>query len=154
MRVKGFWLVILTFVIALVLSIITLPQWGALFRPAWVPVLLLFWILAFPHRIGLGIAWVLGIMLDVLNGTLIGEHALALVVITWLYLRFYRQIRMFPMMQQAVVVTILIAIYQVLLFWIQSLTGQEIESRFFWFPIGTTLLLWPLLCLFFKNKWN
>jgi rod shape-determining protein MreD len=151
MHTKGFGLITLTFIVALLLSILKLPEWAAWFRPAWVPVLLLFWVLVLPQKIGLGIAWALGIVQDILNGTLIGEHALGLLIITYLCLRFYRQIRMFPMIQQAVSISFLIAIYQGLLFWIQNMIGQTIDARFFWIPILATLFIWPGLCMLFKD---
>jgi rod shape-determining protein MreD len=151
MHAKRFGLITITFVVALLLSIVKLPEWAAWFRPAWVPVLLLFWVLVLPQRVGLGIAWGLGIVLDVLNATLLGEHALGLVLIAYLCLRFYRQVRMFPMMQQAVVITVLISIYQGLLFWIQHMRGQAMDSSLFWFPVLATLVIWPGLCLLFQD---
>jgi len=151
MRTRGFGFIIVTFIIALLLGMMKLPEWAVWVRLPWVPVVLLFWVLIFPQQIGLGIAWTLGIILDALNGTLIGEHALGLVVITFLFLRFYRQIRMFPMMQQAVIVSVLIAVYQALLFWIHSMIGISLDGRLFWFPVFATLILWPGLCVFLKD---
>jgi rod shape-determining protein MreD len=150
MHNKGF--IIVTFVFAFLLSIMKLPEWAIWVRLPWVPVLLLFWVLVFPQQIGIGIAWGLGLMLDALNGTLIGEHALGLAIITFLFLRFYRQIRMFPMMQQAVIVSILIALYQGFLFWVQHLIGQTIEGRLVLFPVMATLIIWPALCVFLNHR--
>ncbi|MFU8798043.1 MAG: rod shape-determining protein MreD [Gammaproteobacteria bacterium] len=137
-----------TFLLALCLSIIALPEWAAWVRMPWVPVLLLFWVLRVPQRMGLGFAFGMGIILDALNGTLLGLHALGLVIITFLFLRFYRQIRMFPMMQQATIVALLMLIYQGILFFIQNIIGQPVDGRLFWFPVLTTLIMWPALSVF------
>lgn len=137
--------IVFTFLIAFLLSMIKLPSWAAWFCPAFVPLLVIYWTMMLPHQVSLVTAWFLGILLDVINGTLLGEHALALVLISYLSLKIYRQFRMFPVWQQAGSVAILIGLYQFILFWIQGLMGQMLDIRLFWLPILTTSLLWPLL---------
>ena len=145
MHTKTFFFILLSLLIAFLLTMIKFPSWAAWFCPAFVPLLVIYWTIALPHQVSLGTAWFLGILMDVVNGTLLGEHALALVLISYLSLKVYRQFRMFPIWQQAGSVAILIGLYQFILFWIQGLIGQLVDIRLFWLPILTSSLLWPLL---------
>ncbi len=151
MQSKGFLFITFTFIMALLVSLIPFPAWAIWLTPAWVAVLLIYWTITLPHQIGLGIAWILGILLDVLNGTLLGEHAIALILVSYLCLKLYRQLRMFPIWQQAVSVALLIALYQFILFWIQGLIGQVVDARLFWLPILTSALLWPLFLILLRG---
>ena len=66
--------------IALVLTIIPLPEWGEALRPAWVALVVFYWVLALPERFNIGWAWLTGLLLDALTGSLLGAHALVLMV--------------------------------------------------------------------------
>lgn len=144
-RTPGIFVILASFVIAFMLTILPLPSWAAWLRPEWVVLTLLYWVIALPHRIGLGIAWLLGLFLDALQHTLLGEHALAMVVITFIALKIHRQFRFFPLWQQAFSIMLLLAIYQFLRFWIQGIIGQLGEGWLYWLPVVTSGLLWPLV---------
>ena len=80
LRHKGGWVILLSFMLALLLDIIPLPLWVDRFRPDWPALILIYWSMALPHRVGIGSAWVLGLLVDAAKGTLIGQHALALLL--------------------------------------------------------------------------
>jgi len=145
-------IIVFSFLAALIFSIIPLPNWLFLFRPSWVPLILIYWAIVLPNRISIGIAWLLGVLLDALYGTLLGEHSLALCIITYLANRFHRQIRMYPLLQQSVFVLFLILIYQLLLFWIQTIIGQSYHTYWFWVPAITSMLFWPWIVSLFHTK--
>ena len=137
-------IVIISFLVALLLSILPLPVWLTLIQPRWVVLVVIYWIIALPHRFSLGVAWILGILLDVLYGTVLGEHALALSVVAFIAQRLHRQIRMFPAMQQAFSIFLLIIVYEGLLLWIQGMLGQlGSNARWFWASGLTSMLFWP-----------
>ncbi len=71
-------LLLISFVAALVLAIVPLPAALAAYRPDWVPLVLIFWGLMAPERIGLLTAFAMGLALDTLSGALLGQHALAM----------------------------------------------------------------------------
>ncbi len=144
----------LSFLVALALSILPLPDWILSIQPLWLVLVIVYWIMAMPHRISVGIAWVLGLLLDVLYGTLLGEHALALCVVAFFAQRLHRQIRMFPLMQQACCIFILVIIYQALLLWIQGVLGQLGNNLYwFWVPAITSMLIWPWFVMLL-NHWQ
>lgn len=138
-------LVILSFFAALVLSIIPLTPIFTLIYPLWVPLILIYWVMVLPEHIHLTLAWVLGLIIDVLHGNYLGEHGLALCVITFLAYRFHLQFRMFPLTQQVLFVFILLLIYQGLLVWIQSFLSVSVELCWVWISLIVSALIWPLL---------
>lgn len=130
---------------ALMLSVVPLPDAVAAFRPDWVAVVLLYWSLIEPRRYGLMSAFWLGLVLDALSGTLLGQHSLALLVIVYLSQRFYLRIRVFPASQLATVVIALLALYEFILFWIDGVAGRTVPLVERWGPVATGGLLWLLV---------
>ncbi len=138
-------LIFLSFLSALVLNIIPLTPLIALFYPLWLPLILIYWVIILPEHIHLTLAWVLGLLIDVLHGSYLGEHSLALCILTFLSFHFHLQFRMFPLIQQIFFVLILLLIYQGLLVGMQSWLGLAINFHWMWFPLLVSALLWPFL---------
>ncbi len=139
------WVIWLSFLLAMMLSTLPMPEsleWG---RPEWVALTLIYWVVALPHRVGLWSAWILGLLLDILLGSLLGIHALSLVIVAFLAQRLHRRIRMFPLWQQALLVLLLVGIHQMLQYWAQMLTGSSSDSLLFLLPSLVSCLLWPWL---------
>ncbi len=132
-------------VIAFVLTVIPLPTTLALLRPEWVALTLLYWCMALPNRVGVGIAWMTGIFLDVLRGGLLGQDALTLAIIVYIVLKFYRRIRVAPLWQQSVTIFGLMILHLLLNMWIKGITGQPPLSWDYWLPAFSSMLIWPLL---------
>ncbi len=132
----------LTIVGALVLAVIPLPGAVSPFRPDWVAVVLLYWTLIQPRRYGLLKALLLGIVLDALTGSLLGQHALALLVIVYLSQRLYLRVRAFPASQVATIVILLLALYELVLLVIDGFAGREVALVERWGPVVTGGLLW------------
>lgn len=141
----------LTFFAALALTIIPLPGWMVAFRPEWLALVLIYWCMALPNRIGILTAFGLGLCLDILKGGIMGQHALALVVVTFLTLKVYQQIRVYPMWQQALSIMGLIILYQVLVMWINGIIGMKSSSLNYWLPAISSTLLWPWLYLILRD---
>jgi rod shape-determining protein MreD len=127
----------------MMLTIWPLPDWAARFRPDWVALLVIYWCLAMPHRVGILTAWVAGVMVDALTGSLLGEHALALTVVAFLTLQSHLRLRLFPLWQQTVSVVAFLVVYQFLLLWIDGITGQVTGSWERLLPVLTSAVLWP-----------
>ncbi|MDQ8039954.1 MAG: rod shape-determining protein MreD [Rickettsiella sp.] len=138
-------IVILSFFLAIVLNIIPLTPTLAIIYPLWLPLILIYWVMVLPEHIHLTLAWILGLIIDVLHGSYLGEHSLALCVITFLAYRFHLQFRMFPSTQQVIFIFILLLIYQGLLVWMQSFLGFSIALRWIWISLIVSALLWPIL---------
>lgn len=132
-------------VAALILAIVPLPDALAPFRPDWVAVVLLYWSLIEPRRYGLLTAVWLGIVLDTLSGSLLGQHSLALLLVVYLSQRLYLRIRAFPASQVAILVIVLLAIYELVLFLIDGFAGRRVPLVERWAPVVTGGLLWLLV---------
>ncbi|WP_298134122.1 rod shape-determining protein MreD [Acidiferrobacter sp.] len=136
-------LIVATFVAAMVLAVIPLPASVELLRPDWVALVLVYWCMAIPERIGIASGWVLGLFLDALYGSLLGEQALAKALLAFLVLRFTLRLRMFPRSQQAIAVGALIAISDLTVIVINSFAHG---TRFLWSdtaPMIANIIVWP-----------
>jgi rod shape-determining protein MreD len=135
--------ILILFLIALVLTVMPLPNWVRDFRPQWVTLMLIYWCMALPQRVGVGTAWTLGVFEDVLTGTLMGQHALGLSVTAFLALRLHQRIRIFPLWQQSLSVFVLLLVEHLLSLWVIGATGQPTPSLWYWMPTLVGMFLWP-----------
>ena len=138
-------LLVISFFAAIILNIIPLPPTLTLFFPLWLPLVLIYWIMVLPEHIHLTLAWILGLLIDVLYGNYLGEHSLALCVVAYLAYRFHLQFRMFPLPQQILFVFVTLMIYQVVLILIQTWLGFPVDFRWAWVPLLVSALVWPLM---------
>ena len=135
--------VVATIVLALMLSIIPLPDWLEAFRPDWVVLVLVYWAMVLPRTWSVGSAWLVGLVLDVAQGTLLGQHALALCVVVFVTVRMHLLMRVFPAGQLMASVFSLLALYQFILFWVNGVAGLPIEASHYWAPVVSGTLVWP-----------
>ena len=119
---QGYWVILLSLLVALLFALVPLPAWSVWVRPEWVALTLIYWCLALPHRVGILSALAVGLLLDVLEGAVLGQNALSLVVIALLCLILYQRVRVFSLVQQAGVVFVLVGINQLICQWVQTLT--------------------------------
>ncbi len=150
-RRQGGGVIAITFIVALMLTLLPLPDWARIFRPEWVPLVLIYWCLALPSRVNVGIGWLLGLIVDVLLGSLLGQHALAFAVIAFITVKLHTQIRVYPLWQQALSVFTLIALGQLLVVWIKGIIGEAPGTWTYWLPSLTSALLWPWLYLILRD---
>ena len=137
--------VIVTLVIALMLSAVPLPDSLEHFRPDWLALALIYWAMMLPRTWSVGSAWLVGLVLDVAQGTLLGQHALALSLIVFVTIRMHLIMRVFPMGQLTAAVFSLLALYQFVLFWVNGVVGIPVPTIQYWAPVISGSLLWPLV---------
>lgn len=132
-------------VIALVLTLIPLPEWARAFRPEWVALVLIYWTMAFPEYVGVGIAWLIGLLVDAALNPLLGSHALGFAITAFISIQMHHRIRVFPLAQQAIVVPLILLPYMSLMLWIKGMTGHPPSTWTYWAPLLSSALLWPWL---------
>jgi len=132
---------------ALMLSIAPLPGWAETFRPPWVVLILIYWSMTLPNHYSVGSGWMAGMILDVAQGTLLGQHALALTLVIYVTVKFHLQLRQFPMLQLSATVFALLALYQFILFWINGVMGVNSPSVTYWGPVISGAIIWPALSI-------
>ena len=145
-RPHSIWVILLSFFLAYLLAIVPFPEWAMNYRPEWVPMVMIYWAIALPYRVGIGSAWVAGLVPDVLEGSTLGVNALALVVIAYVALSLHLRMRMFSSLQQSGLVLALVGLNLILCNWLQIVTGQSVTSNLM-FLMGavTSAVIWPSL---------
>ena len=142
------WLLPVSLVAALLLGLLPLPGWLQPFRPYWLALVLVYWIIEAPERIGLGFAFLLGVLADLAFGTLLGEQALRLTVMAFIVQRFRAQLRFFPLSQQALAVAGLLLNDRVVGAAVHMALGEpQLPSSFWWAPLAGMLLWGPVFLL-------
>jgi rod shape-determining protein MreD len=141
----------LSLVLTVALALVPLARAISAFRPDWVAVVLLYWSLTAPRRFSLLTAFWMGIVLDTLSGSLLGQHALALLVIVYLAERFHLRIRVFPLSQLGLTVFALLGLYEFILFWIDGVAGRTVPLMERWAPPLTGTLVWLALLAVFDS---
>ena len=142
-QARGGWIIGLTFVVAFVLAVYPLPQGMQWARPEWVTLVLIYWVIALPQRVGMVVSFSVGLILDLLEGSLLGQNALSLSVVAYLSLLLYQRLRVFNMLQQVAVIFVMVGINQLVSQWVQNLTGVGAVSLFFLLPALLSALMWP-----------
>jgi rod shape-determining protein MreD len=137
--------VAVSFLFGLMLTIMPLPEAADAFRPDWMALLVIFWAMQLPRTWSVGTAWVIGIILDVSQGTLLGQHALALCCVAFITVRLHLLMRVFPIPQLMATVFPILATYQFLLFWINGVAGVNAPSIAYWGPVISSTVLWPVV---------
>lgn len=148
---QGGWLILLTLVGALLLAVAhlpeALPQWLGWLRPAWVAMVVFFWVMELPHRLGLVSVWLLGLLLDVLYADPLGLNGALLASVTYIAWRFYERLRMYSVIQQGGVIFLLVLGGEIVRLFVQDLAWARGYSWGVLFPALTSFLAWPLVYL-------
>lgn len=143
---SGSSVIVLTVLFSMVLMLIPLPEQAEFFRPEFVLMVLAYWSMALPNRIGIASAWVSGLLMDVIYGSPLGVNALAYAVVIYLVARFYLQLRQYPIWQQALIILSLVLLAQV----IPTALSPQNANWYIWLPALTSTLVWPLNYMFLR----
>jgi rod shape-determining protein MreD len=128
---------------ALMLNLIPLGRVPAL--PDVVAVVLVFWNVHQPRRVGVGVAFLCGLMMDVHDGALLGQHALAYTLLSYLATMTHRRLWWFSLPSQAVqVLPLFLAAHAVSLLVRMAVGGMLPEWTLLLAPVFEALL-WPLV---------
>ena len=144
MNVDSRMRLLLSAVVALILTVLPLPRWLDVARPAFLVLTVLYWSVNAPRAGGLAFGFFAGLMLDVFQGPVLGEHALALSLITYIAVREHQRIRSKPAIQQALIVLAALLMYEVVLFMIDGWTGHPVTSPLRWVHPFTGAVIWPV----------
>jgi len=149
---KTVFVIGISFLLAIIVMLITVPPWLSYLRPQLVVLVLLYWTLYLPQRVGMMVAWCLGIMLDVLYDVTLGTHALSLVLVTYIALMWKVKFNFFVFWQKTILVFILVFLYFAPQFFMVFITGGK--SFNVWLCFSSSLVsavLWPYLTIIFNT---
>lgn len=135
----------LSLLAALLLSLTPLDGSLVWLRPDWLLLVLVFWLLAVPERVGIAVCWVCGLVQDILLGSVLGQNAFSLAVVAYIIQISYQQLRMFSLRKQATLIGVL-ELFRILVEqWAQSLNGLPYTYWQVFLPVLSTALLWLVL---------
>ena len=146
-RTRNGWVLPVSFLLALLLGLVPLPDTLQPLRPYWLALVLAYWVLEEPERVGVGTAFVLGLVADLAFGGLLGEQAMRLVILAFILDRFRPRMRFFPLSQQAVAIGGLLVNDRVVSLAIHLVLGAVQLPWTYWIAPLLGMLLWAPLYL-------
>ena len=146
-RARNGWILPVSIVIALLLGLLPLPPVLQPLRPYWLALVLAYWVIEAPESAGLGFAFIVGLVADLMFGGLLGEQALRLVIMTFILQRFRARLRFFPLSQQALAIGVLLLNDRVVAGAVHLVLGVPALPWSYWWAPLLGMLLWPPLFL-------
>ena len=140
------WFIAATLVLALFLDMIPVGRFPGI--PDWVAVVLTFWCIHQPLRVGMSVAFLLGLIMDVADGSVLGQHALAYVVLAYVAGGLSRRILWFPLAQQALHILPMLLGGQLIMLAVRMIVGGEFPGVLWFLSSFVAAALWhPLTYL-------
>ena len=146
-KAHSYYLLIASFIVATILTIMPIPVQAEPFRPEWILLMIIYWSMATPRMVGLGSAWVIGLLVDVLRGALLAQHALGFALTAYISMRFHQRVRIYPLHQQALFIAMILLPYMSATLWVYGALGQASDSWTYWAPVLTSAIAWPIISL-------
>lgn len=146
-RAQGSGTIFTTVLVSIILMLIPLPDAIRVLRPEWALLVLIYWTMALPQRVGVGYAWIVGLIVDLLMGGALGVFAFGYALIIYIVSVVHLQLRQYPIWQQAVSIFSLMLLMQLLLLLV---TPRTIEWSF-GLPALMSTVLWPFNYAFLRG---
>jgi rod shape-determining protein MreD len=139
------WFIVATLVFALALNLMPLSGVALTLRPDFIALVLLYWCIQEPRYVGVGVAWGVGLLMDVGDATLFGQHALAYALLAYAAEYFRRRVLRFSLWQQAAQVAVLLSLCAGLVLLVRYVGGAPLPRWTYAVPPLVGALLWPVL---------
>ena len=146
-RARNGWVLPVSLLLALLLGLVPLPDMLQPLRPYWLALVLAYWVIEEPDKVGLSSAFLLGVLADLAFGGLLGEQALRLTIFAFILDRFRARLRFFPISQQALAIGGLLLNDQVVSAAIHLVLGAPQRPLMYWWAPLLGMLLWAPLYL-------
>lgn len=138
--------IMLSFLVAFCIMIIPVnPAWKWL-RPDLVTLVLIYWVAHSQNHIGVVFAFFVGILFDLLSGTLVGSMGLTLGIVAFFTMNLRLRLRIYRSWQKFIIIMLLLACSQLIRLWIQMLVGHPPASFLYWLSSLISASLWPVIC--------
>jgi rod shape-determining protein MreD len=150
-RARSIFTIAVTIAVALMLTIFPLPDWAQPYRPQWPLMVLAYWSMALPLRVGVFAGWVTGLFTDVITGALLGHHALGYALAIYVVLAVHRRLRLYPWWQQAAAVGGVFGLERLVSFLVIGATTGEAPTWQYWLSPLVGTLLWPWVFVILRD---
>jgi rod shape-determining protein MreD len=138
------WFVYLTLLVAFLFNLLPWSGVWLALKPDFLALVLLYWCIQHPRLIGVGTAWIFGLMMDVAQGALFGQHALAYALLGFAAEYFHRRVLRFPLWQQAAHVAVLLILCMLLVLLVRMAGGAAPADWSNFLGAASGALLWPI----------
>lgn len=149
---KQIVIIVLSFLGGMILEVVPLPHWAVYARPEWVFIILLFWAVTQPQYVGMTVAFCVGILMDLLTGTLLGQHALAFTLVIYIVASFHPQLKLFPLWQQLGIIFMFTMLQLALQCWVLEIIGMLPTNWGYWLPAISSTIIWPWFYLWVRER--
>lgn len=142
--------IVFTLIAALIINLLPWSGWLLAIKPDFVALVVLYWCIQQPRKVGFAAAWLLGLLMDVANGSLFGQHALAYSVLAFAGIVLHRRVLMFTMRDQVLHVIALLLANDLIVLAVRKFAGAEFPG--FSYFVGSFIAgaLWPVVCFLLK----
>ena len=147
LKPASFRFILLTLVCGLLFNLLSWQGLALWFRPDFVALVLLFWAIREPRKLGMGAAWFMGLLMDISDGVILGQHALAYILVIYAAIFLHRRIQRFTLWQQATHVLLLLLLLQATMLLIRQFGGAVFPGPGYFLSALTGAALWPALSL-------
>ena len=137
------FIMFLSFLIACLLQFLPVSELLTIWVPQWVALVIIYWALVLDDRFKLLLPCFVGLCLDAMNGTILGQHALALLLLSFIVLKNAKKLRRAGRVQQVIEIGFLILAYQFILFLIQGVIGQQLTDWSYFAASLSSAIIWP-----------
>lgn len=144
------WFIAATLVVAFLLNLLPLSGWWLWVKPDFVALLVLFWCVDQPRKVGFLAAWLLGLLMDIADGSLFGQHALAYSILAWAGIVLHRRVLRFSMAPQILHVIPLLLATDLLVLIVRLVAGADFPGIQYFIGSFIGGALWPLISVLLK----
>ncbi len=142
---KDYLIIGISLLLGMMLTVLPLPNWAIWARPSWILLIVIFWAMVAPHRFGIGLAWCVGLFMDFLTGTLLGQQALLTCFTAYFIIKLQRRFMNMPIFQQMCLVLLLVGVNLVINRWVVLFVEHSPVYWKFWLTAFSSALIWPWL---------
>lgn len=150
----GGWFIYLTIFVGIYLQTLPMPDVLLMFKPKWVALILAYWCLMQPYRIGLMHGFFIGLLIDLIEGTSLGQNAIYLTLICYFVYKFYQRLRMYSVLKQTLSLFAIFLFAQIIFSLLQTIANNQDFSIILFLPVFISTLIWPwlyILMQYFKT---
>ncbi len=137
--------VVFSFVVAFMLNMLPLTGWVLMLRPDFVAIVLLYWGIEHPRKVGFTPAFLLGLAMDVSDGSLFGQHALAYCVLIAAAMALHRRVTLFGLRGQMLHILGILLFVQLIVLLVRQAAGDAFPGWWYFLPSISGCLVWPFV---------
>jgi len=140
-----YWAFALSCFVAFTLMLMQVPDWLSPFWPDWIALVIVYWALLAPNRIGPLTGFIIGTMLEVLTGKTFGVISVGLSTLAFLVNLSHLQLRITSRWQQMFLVVLFVAIFKLINVWLEGMVGDARLTAQDWYSLLGDIVMWPFL---------